>query len=161
MSTSQTLTSHLQSLSTAVPYSAATQHPFLVAAGTGKLSKELLSLYLFQDRLYAAHAYPRFAGQLLAAVPFSSTDTLKSPEEQLNQLIVRVLVYSLQNCVRESQFFFVEVSEKFGLDLEGWKERKATRDYMDSMAATVAWGGLASGLVFIWAMERVRLFTLV
>lgn len=157
MSTPETLTAHLQSLSTAVSFTAATQHPFLVAAGTGKLSKELLSLYLFQDRLYA-EAYPRFGGQLLAAVPFSSLDALKSPEEQLNQRIVRVLVYSLQNCMRESQSFFVEVSEKFGLDLEGWRERKATRDYIDAMVATVARGGLAEGLVFIWANERVRLF---
>ena len=153
---SKTLTQHLQSLSTPTPYAAATQHPFLVAAGTGKLSKELLSLYLAQDRYYAAHAYPRFAGQLAASVPFSSLDKLQSAEEQHNQQIIRVLSYSLQNSVRESNYFFVEVSEKYGLQLDGWRERKATRDYMDAMAATVSWGGLEDGIVFMWGMERVR-----
>ena len=115
MSTSQTLTRHLQALSTATPYSAATEHPFLVAAGTGGLSKELLSLYLAQDRLYAAHAYPRFIGHLVAAVPFSSLDLLKSPKEYDNQRIVRVLSYALRNAVRESNFFFIEVAGQIQL----------------------------------------------
>ncbi|KAJ3535235.1 hypothetical protein NM688_g7008 [Phlebia brevispora] len=156
-STSETLTQHLQSLSTPTPYTAATEHPFLVAAGSGKLSKELLSLYLAQDRLYAAHAYPRFIGNLVASVPFSSLHALKSKEERDNQHLVRVLSYSLQNSVRESNYFFVQVAEKFGLQLDGWRERKETRDYMDSMAATATWGSLTEGLVFLWAMERVYL----
>lgn len=156
MSTSETLTQHLRSLSTITPYSDATEHRFLVSAGTGKLSKELLSLYLAQDRLYAAHAYPRFIGHLVASVPFSSLHPLKSAQEQHNQHLVRVLSYALQNSVRESNYFFIEVAEKFGLQLEGWRERKATRDYMDSMAAFASWGGLADGLVFLWAMEQVR-----
>ena len=153
---SQTLTQHLQSIPTQTPYTAATQHPFLVAAGTGKLSKDLLSLYLSQDRLYAAHAGGRFVGQLAAAVPFSSLDKLNSEREQFNQRIIRLLAYCLQSCVRESHFFFVEVAEKYGLDLDGWHERKATRDYMDAMAAAGSLGTLEDGLVFLWANERVR-----
>lgn len=154
MSASETLTQHLQSLSTVVPYTAATEHGFLVAAGTGKLSKEHLGLYLYQDRLYAAHAYPRFIGHLISAIPFSSLHAIKSKAEQDNQHIVRSLTYSLQNVVREINFF-VETADKYGLPLEGWKERKATRDYMDSMAAVSSWGNLSDGLVFLWAMEQV------
>ena len=157
MSTTETLTEHLQALSTITPYSAATEHPFLVAAGTGALSKELLSLYLAQDRLYAAHAYPRFVGHLLAAVPFSSLDALTSTQERDNQHIVRVLSYSLQNCVRESFDFFVETAERFGLQLNGWRERRGTREYMDAMVAVATWGGLEEGLVFLWAMEKVNI----
>ena len=157
MSSTETLTEHLQALSTITPYSAATEHPFLVAAGTGTLSKELLSLYLAQDRLYAAHAYPRFVGHLLAAVPFSSLDALTSTQERDNQHIVRVLSYSLQNCVRESFDFFVETAERFGLQLNGWRERRGTREYMDAMVAVATWGGLEEGLVFLWAMEKVNI----
>ena len=40
------LTVHLVSLATPRPYSAATQHEFLAAAGTGTLSPDLLSLNL-------------------------------------------------------------------------------------------------------------------
>ncbi|KAF7794918.1 hypothetical protein EIP86_006061 [Pleurotus ostreatoroseus] len=156
MSVSETLTQHLQSLSTVVPYTAATEHAFLVAAGTGKLSKEHLGLYLYQDRLYAAHAYPRFIGHLISAIPFSSLHAIRSKAEQDNQHIIRSLTYSLQNVVREINFF-VETADKYGLRLEGWKERKATRDYMDSMAAVSSWGSLADGLVFLWAMEQVYL----
>lgn len=148
------LTSHLASLSTKTSYSAATEHNFLATAGKGTISDARLSLYLSQDRLYAAHAYPRFIGHLLASVPFSSLHDLRSPQEQFNRRIVELLSYSLQNVVRESGFF-VDTAIKYGLKLDGWKERKATRDYTAEMIRIGATGRIQDGLIFLWAMERV------
>lgn len=154
-----TLTSHLVSLSTPTPYSAATEHEFLTTAGTGLLSPSRLSLYLSQDRLYAAHGYTRFVGHLLSSIPFSSLHGLRSPQEKANRRILEVLTYSLQNGVRETGFF-VETAEKYGLKIEGWRERKATRDYTAEMIRTAASGGLHDGLVFLWAMERVSMLSI-
>ena len=95
------LTTHLASLSTPRPYAAATQHAFLTAAGTGTLPHPLLSLYLSQDRIYAAHGYPRFIGQLLTRIPYSSTHALDSPEEQLHSDVVKLLAFALQNVQHE------------------------------------------------------------
>lgn len=49
-------------------FNTATQCPFLVHAGKGILSREILQTWLGCDRLYA-QAYVRFAGLLLANVP--------------------------------------------------------------------------------------------
>lgn len=155
MSTAPPLTSHLYSLSTVRPYSAATEHHFLTAAGNGTLSHEHLSLWLAQDRLYAAHAYPRFVGLLLASVPFSSLHPLESKQEQLNKRIVAVASYSLSNVVREVNFF-IDTAKKYNLDLEGWKERKETRDYTAEMIRIGVAGRVEDAIVFLWAMERVR-----
>ncbi|EMD35495.1 hypothetical protein CERSUDRAFT_124789 [Gelatoporia subvermispora B] len=155
-SASEKLTTHLLSLSTARPYSAATEHPFLTAAGNATLPPSLLTLFLSQDRLYAAHAYPRFVGRLLAAVPFSSLHPIDSATERQNRQIVALLSYALQNVVREAKFF-EETAESYGLELEGWRERKATRDYTAEMARVGAEGSIEDGLVFLWAMEKVYL----
>lgn len=154
MSVSPKLTSHLVSLSTPTPYSAASQHSFLTSAGNGTLSDARLALYISQDRLYAAHAYPRFVGLVLASVPFSSLHGTQSTEEQFNRRIVQLLSDSLQNVVRESGFF-VDVARQYGLALDGWKERKATRDYTAEMIRVGATGNIKDSLVFLWAMERV------
>ena len=148
------LTAHLASLSTPRPYAAATQHAFLTAAGTGTLPFPLLSLYLSQDRIYAAHGYPRFIGQLLTRIPYSSTHALDSPEEQLHSDVVKLLAFALQNVHREVGMFG-EVERKYGLNFGQWRERKATRDYTAEMARVGAFGTLEDGLVFLWAMERV------
>ena len=149
------LTTHLTSLSTPRPYSAATEHAFLTAAGTGTLPPALLSLYLSQDRLYAAHAYPRFLGHLLTHVPFSSRHAPDSPEERLHGEIVDVLAGALQN-VRREVGLFAEVQRAHSLPpFAQWRERKATRDYTAEMARVGAFGTLEDGLVFLWAMERV------
>ncbi|EIN08334.1 heme oxygenase-like protein [Punctularia strigosozonata HHB-11173 SS5] len=145
-------------------YSAATQHPFLTAAGDGSLANDQLSYWLAQDRIYASHAYPRFIGQLIAKIPFSSAHAASSPEQQRNDRILRVLSFCLQNIVREVAFFS-DTSEKFGLEIgirnqvgdAGWPERKATMDYTAEMARIAALGTLGEGLVFLWAMERVYL----
>lgn len=152
---SKSLTSHLTSLRTARPYSSATRHPFLTAAGTRTLPAARLSLWLSQDRIYAAHAYPRFIGSLISHIPFSRTHALASVAEARNQSILRTLVYALENIVREVGFFS-ETAERWGLELEGWQERKGTRDYTAEMVRVVGGGqGIEAGIIFLWAMEKV------
>jgi thiaminase len=67
----QTLTQHLLAHSPSA-FKHATQSPFLSLAGSGTLSKTLLSEWLGQDRLYA-QAYIRFASLLLANIPLPQT----------------------------------------------------------------------------------------
>ena len=76
INSSQTLTlsAHLLSVSAPEQYAAATRHTFLTQAGTGTLPLARLALWLAQDRIYAAHAYPRFIGALIASIPFSAAD---------------------------------------------------------------------------------------
>ncbi|TFK49117.1 heme oxygenase-like protein [Heliocybe sulcata] len=152
----ETLTSRLVSLSTARPYSAAVEHDFLTACGSGTVSHDLLAFWLAQDRLYAAHAYPRFIGLLIAKIPYSSTDGINSGAEARNARILKVLTYALENVVREVGFF-KETSVEWNLDVDGWRERKTTRDYTAEMLRVAALGTLQDGLVFLWAMERVYL----
>lgn len=152
--TAPSLTSHLTALSTLRPYSAATEHAFLTRAGNGTLSKDALGLYLSQDRIYAAHGYVTFLGQLLAKIPFSSSRPFKSPYEKLLQRIVRIVEYSLQNVIREVNFF-VGTASKFELDIDGWKERKGTRDYLAELGRIGAAGTMEDCVIFLWAMERV------
>ncbi|KAJ7293929.1 heme oxygenase-like protein [Mycena rebaudengoi] len=149
------LTDHLLSLSTSTPYAAAINHPFLQSAGDGTLDNALLSLWLSQDHIYASHAYPRFIGSLIAAIPFDTSDSIRSDEEASNQRILKVLTHSLENIVREAGFF-VQTADKWGLQLDGWRERKATRDYVAEMG-NISRGRIEDGLVYLWAMERVYL----
>ena len=151
------LTTHLASLSTPRPYAAATEHAFLTAAGTGILPAPLLSLYLSQDRIYAAHAYPRFLGHLLARVPFSSLHAHDSREERFHTEVVGILADALQN-VRREVALFAEIEAKHALlRFAGWRERKATRDYTAAMARIVSGpdAKLSDGLVFLYGMEKV------
>lgn len=149
------LTDHLVNLPTVPTYPEAINHPFLIAAGHGTLTPDLLALWLSQDRIYAAHAYPAFIGSLIANIPWDSSHGLSSPEEQKNQRILSILVYSLENVVREVNFF-KETAAKWKLPLECWRERKGTRNYTAEMAKISKNGRIEEGLVFLWAMERVR-----
>ncbi|KAK7462697.1 hypothetical protein VKT23_007285 [Stygiomarasmius scandens] len=157
MSQPFSLTRHLSSLTESQSYTSATQHPFLRAAGDGTLSKNLLSFWLSQDRIYAAHAYPKFIGSLIANIPFSSSDlSSTNTSEALNQRVLQMLSACLTNVVREVNFFH-ETSAKWDLKLDGWEERKGTRDYTAEMTRISANGRIEDGLVFLWAMEKVYL----
>jgi thiaminase len=134
---------------------AAAEHRFLIDAGNGVLPDARLALWLAQDRIYAAHAYPRFVGRLLAAIPYSSAHRTTSPEEIRHARILKTLVYSLNNVVREIGFFD-ELAARWRIDVNEWEERKATRDYTAEMARISIEGNLFEGLVFLWAMEMVR-----
>ena len=150
-----TLTESLLSLSTSQSYDAAIKHPFLQAAGSRNVTATLLSLWLSQDRIYAAHAYPRFIGSLISKIPFSSHHAIGDAEEERNKRILAVLTYSLRNVVREADFF-LDTSKKYGLDLDCWKERPETRAYTAEMARIGSYGTLEEGIIFLWAMEKVR-----
>lgn len=130
------------------------QHSFLKAARERTLCKDLLALWLSQDRIYAAHAYPRFISGLISKIPFSSQYRLDSEEEKKNQRLLSVLTSCLENVVREAGFFMAS-AKKYDLDLSSWKERLATRSYTAEMARISTWGSLEEGLVFLWAMEKV------
>jgi hypothetical protein len=78
------LTEHLCQLTTDTPYSAAVEADFLIAAGKGELPDKLLADWLAQDRIYAAHAYPRFIGALITKFPFSSLNAVGSSTERNN-----------------------------------------------------------------------------
>jgi thiaminase len=157
---SNKLTSHLLSLKTTPTYSAATQHNFLTLAGSGDLPLSRLALWLSQDRIYAAHAYPRFVGALISRIPFHASDPIDSVEEQSNQGILHVLVECLDNIVLEVEFFKKTAGE-FQLDLDGWMERKGTRDYTAEMARISLSSSLEEGIVFLWAMERVSWYFII
>jgi hypothetical protein len=148
------LPEHLASLSTVPAYAEATRHPFLVAAANGSLSSDRLAFWLSQDRIYASHAYPAFIGSLIATIPRDSSHGIYSREEQNNQHILSVMVYCLQNVVREVNFF-KETAEQWGLPLDIWKERKGTKDYTAEMTRISKNGRMEDALIFLWAMERV------
>ncbi|EJD50185.1 heme oxygenase-like protein [Auricularia subglabra TFB-10046 SS5] len=133
-----------------------TQHPFLAAGRAGKLSDAWLGLWLSQDRVYAAHAYPRCIGQLINKIPFSAQHALDSEEERMNARVLELLTFSLQNVVREVQFFKA-TARRFSIPIEGWDVRKGTREYTAEMARVGANGSLFEGIVFLWAMEKVYL----
>lgn len=147
------LTAHLYSLHTQ-QYTKATQHPFLTAAANGTLPASRLALWLSQDRSYAAHAYPRLIGRIISSIPFASSRSKTSPEEKQNQKVLKLCIYALTNVDDEVQYFDRE-AERFGLDTDGWKVRKGTRDYLAEMARVGAEGTLIDGLVYVWAMEQV------
>lgn len=65
------------------------------------------------------------------------------------------MTYALTNVVRETAFFG-STAEKYELGIERWGEMKATRDYVAEMGSIGSSGNLKDGLVFLWAMERVR-----
>jgi len=148
------LTEHLLALTTTPPYSEATQHSFLISAGQGNLPQSRLALWLSQDRIYAAHAYPRFIGALISRIPFAQGDAINGASEKRKQEILQLLVKCLTNIVAEVAFF-KETAESFGLDMEKWAERKGTRDYTAEMARISTTASLEDGLIFLWAMERV------
>ncbi|KAG6860561.1 hypothetical protein C0995_009843 [Termitomyces sp. Mi166 len=152
------ITSHLLSLTpTSALYSRATkEHPFLISAAKDSLSDRLLSLWLLQDRIYAAHAYPRFVGTLISYIPFRPPVLSASVALDHSQRILKILVFSLENVVREVGFFD-DTAKEWRLDLSRWKERKGTRDYTAEMARISGTGKVEEGLLFLWAMEKVYL----
>lgn len=148
------LTEHLLSLDP-ISYKAATQHPFLTKAGDGTLSLDKLILWLSQDRIYAAHAYPRFIGALISRIPFQLTDTISGHAELRNQEILKLLVKCLDNIVHEVSFF-KNTANAYGFNLDKWPERQATRNYTAEMARVATNASLDEALIFLWAMEKVR-----
>ncbi|GAA6019922.1 hypothetical protein JCM10207_003338 [Rhodosporidiobolus poonsookiae] len=145
----------------------ATEHPFLAAAGKHEVTRDKLSEWLTQDRAYALHGYPKFIAQLISSLPLSSPSHQSASQSQL-----ALFSYALSNIAREVSFFD-SLGPKYGLDLSfappaaegegrlvGRRLKPATKAYVDLLIATGAeanrnGGGVAEGLVLLWAMEKI------
>ncbi|KAI9872463.1 MAG: hypothetical protein M1830_001597 [Pleopsidium flavum] len=149
------LTQHLTNLD---PHSfqAATQTPFLHAAGTGTLPKRTLSQWLSQDRLYA-QSYIRFIGLLLAKIRLPET----SDQTSLPWRITHFLFSALDN-IRRELTFFEDTARKYDIDLfTPWEGQTTffanpvTRGYLDLFMNAAGQGSsLLEGLVVLWATEE-------
>jgi thiaminase len=100
----ESITEHLLARPRHNPRVLATEtHPFLTSAAEGTLSESLLALWLYQDRIYAAQAYPRFIGSLIAHLPLDNPTS--NSDEALLRRVLRTLTFCLENIVREVEFF--------------------------------------------------------
>ena len=143
---------------------AATRHPFLKAAGQGKVSKDDLSRWLSQDRLYA-ETYISFISSLIARVtlPYAFVD---SKDKSLRWRIIILLTEALQNIHRELEFFS-ETAKKYDLALdEPWIEdastfepNPVTEQYISLFTSfhLDPQQSLLEGLLVLWATEKCYL----
>ncbi|KAI0889886.1 heme oxygenase-like protein [Annulohypoxylon maeteangense] len=158
-------------------YQRATQSQFLSLAGQGRLSSEILSQWLSQDRLYA-QAYVRFAGGLISRVQLPTKVTDRDTSKTLEWRILSLIQTALAGVTRELRFF-EEAAEKYGLDLEGlgpvaegdnlsnksagFAPNKATQNYIDLFDSFAAQPRgdvsktLLDGLVLLWTTEKAYL----
>ena len=154
------------------PFESATKSPFLVAAGRGILSREKLSQWLSQDRLYA-QTYISFIGGLLAQVQLPITHVPpKNQDQSPHWRIAHILQSCLNNIFRELQLF-EDVAQKYELDLEArqaeeFAPAEATADYtrlFQSFTCPIrkdekdenSLQVLLPGLVVLWATEKCYL----
>lgn len=168
---SSSLTSFLVSASRPL-FTAATQSPFLGAAGDGTLSKAKLSEWLRQDRLYA-QAYIGFIGSLLANVKLPVQHiTFAQHGTSVRWRIAHILRASLDNIFRELKFF-EDTAEKCGLDLQVDSAKpscgivEATADYVELFERFSSRSGhdyisdsnqvLLNGLIVLWTTEKCYL----
>ncbi|KAJ4385466.1 hypothetical protein N0V93_009894 [Gnomoniopsis smithogilvyi] len=108
----ETLTSHLLALDPAA-FTAATQSPFLAAAGAGRLPKSTLGKWLANDRLYI-HAYIKAAGRTLAIVDLpQTTPTSIAPATQLVDWLLTTLTE-----LRREERLFIDVAARYGLSID-------------------------------------------
>ena len=137
----------------------ATEAPFLVAAGQGKLSKKVLARWLAQDRLYA-QAYISFISALLARVDLPYV-YVKDKSNSLRWRILNMLTAALNNIHRELELFS-STAEKYSLDLDEpprpdvyFTADVPTKQYIDLFRAfwTDPTMSLMEGLVVLWATE--------
>jgi hypothetical protein len=132
------LTEHLLSTSQD-DYTKATQHPFLLAAAEGRLSKEVLGQWLANDRLYI-HSYIRAAGKLLASIDLpAAVPKTEATETQLVDWLIEALAG-----VRREERFFIEVAERYGLGVE-----LSVQTVANSHTASVADDAKSTGLVMM------------
>jgi len=113
LKTTWSLTEHL--LSTyQKEHQAATQHPFLLAAAEGRLSKDVLGKWLANDRLYI-HSYIRAAGKLLSSLDLPQTVPRngEAPETQLVDWLIEAL-----GAVRKEERLFIDVAHRYKLDVD-------------------------------------------
>jgi len=152
------LTTHLLSLpSTIEPLKRATTHDFLTHAGRGTLSPTVLTRWLVQD-IHYTRGYIRFIGGLLSQLRVPLSIYLSSGEKTLHARIFDLLISSLNNIQRETQFF-EDTAKEYGLELDMKAEiEPVTRTYVqcfDAVRSGSGVGGLLEGLTVLWATEHV------
>jgi thiaminase len=148
---------------TVAQYTRATQNQFLRYAGQGKVSKNKLSQWLSQDRLYA-QAHCRFLGGLISRVHLSKEQGMDS---SLEWRLITLLKGALDGILRELQFF-EETAKKYGLDLAysehggEFRPDSTTTGFINCFDgfgadATAGRDSLFQGLVVLWTTEKVYL----
>lgn len=149
--------------SSSAQFDAATKHPFLRAAGQGKISKHDLSKWLSQDRLYA-ETYISFITSLIARVslPFSF---IKDKDSSLRWRIVNLLTGCLENIKTEIQFF-TDTASQYGLSLDQpwdnsgtFSANPITEQYINLFTSFHfdPQQTLLEGLLVLWATEKCYL----
>ncbi|KAI1300317.1 heme oxygenase-like protein [Xylaria venustula] len=151
-------------------YRRATQSPFLRLGGQGRLSRETLSEWLSQDRLYA-QAYVRFIGGLISRVKLPVEVDAQGTNATLQWRILTLLQGCLAGILRELRFF-EETAESYGLNLAtagagktAFGPNATTKGYIeifDSFTTSVppeeeVPRTLFTGLVVLWATENAYL----
>lgn len=121
------LTTHLLGVDTPT-YIAATEAPFLAAAGAGRLNKDVLGKWLANDRLYI-HAYIKAVGRTISVVDLPQTTpeaaTEAAPETQFIDWLFSTLA-----ALRREERLFIDVARKYGIaiDLETAATTEGGRD---------------------------------
>lgn len=106
------LTNHLLGLNRA-GFRTATESPFLLAAGEGRLPKDILGRWLANDRLYI-HAYIKAVGRTLSVIDLPQVTT---DEESAETQLVDWLFMSLTELRREERLF-IDVAKRYGLTID-------------------------------------------
>ena len=142
-------------------HTSATRHPFLRAAGHGKLPASTLSLWLSQDRLYA-QSYINFIGALLAKIrlPTAHIHTT-NPAGELEWEIVELLLRALTN-IRKELAFYDDTVSKYDLGLEHpavpgtkFEAGVAAGEYQTLFRSFAGpERSLMDGMLVLWATER-------
>ncbi|KUI61517.1 hypothetical protein VP1G_08697 [Cytospora mali] len=121
------LTSHLLGVDTPT-YTAATEAPFLTAAGEGRLNKDVLGKWLANDRLYI-HAYIKAVGRTLSIIDLPQTTPEAATEAASETQLVDWLFATL-TALRREERLFIDVARKYAIaiDLETMATTEGGRD---------------------------------
>jgi thiaminase len=142
-------------------FTRATRAPFLEAAGNGLISRETLSQWLSQDRLYG-QAYISFIGALLGHARLPAE--VDSNRGSLQWRIVKMLAAALENIIREAKFYD-DVAHRRGLSLDKpgqgdttFTANEITQSYVDLFHSFLnPEKSLLEGMVVLWATEKCYL----
>lgn len=97
-------------------YKAATEAPFLIAAGEGRLDKQTLGKWLANDRLYL-HAYIKAVGRTLSVVDLPQTAPESSKEPAPETRFVDWL-FSTLTALRREERLFIDVAREYSLSID-------------------------------------------
>lgn len=97
-------------------YKAATEAPFLTAAGEGRLDKRTLGKWLANDRLYL-HAYIKAVGRTLSVIDLPQT-TPESATEAAPETRFVDWLFSTLTALRREERLFIDAARRFGLSID-------------------------------------------